>query len=202
VVPEQNAAGSLEPLDIKCTSSDCENGLHCFRATRRLVRENLAGQCRYCGASLVDWTRVQGRNIADVEYTFSSLRLEMIRHHFWHVDIDQRAINYAVRRGRLRLREAVETRVTKHLGPSNPPFDGRQTPLAGSGNPVTYAQHGVAACCRKCVEYWHGIPRGRALSDAEIRYLSSLVMLFLEERLPEIEDEGRAAPRVPRASPD
>src|SRR5947199_5312284 len=69
-----------EPLDIKCTSSDCQNGLHCFKATRRMAPAE-RGRCRSCGADLVDWSRVHRRDKADAAYTFAALQFELIRHH-------------------------------------------------------------------------------------------------------------------------
>ncbi len=83
----------LEPLDIKCTSTDCKNDLHCFRATKKMLDRNEAGRCRECGADLVDWQRVQECDLTDAEYTIKALEYELIRHHFWHAHIDQRAVN-------------------------------------------------------------------------------------------------------------
>ena len=47
----------LPPLDIKCTSADCENELHCFKQLKKMTEEQ-RGKCRYCGADLVDWDRL------------------------------------------------------------------------------------------------------------------------------------------------
>lgn len=185
----QSETSILAPLEIRCTAADCDRNLHCFRATKKLRESNQAGRCRYCGADLIDWTRVHQRDLADVDFTFKSLRHELVRHHFWHVDLDERAINYARRKGRKRLTEAVEHRLRKSVGPASPVLDGRQTPWEGSGNPIHYAQHATASCCRACIDEWHAIPRGRALTDAEILYLTGLTMRYLEERLP-MTDEG------------
>jgi hypothetical protein len=43
--------------------------------------------------------------------------------------------------------------------------------------------HAVAACCRKCMEYWHGIPRERALTAEEVTYFASLVWLYVCHKL-------------------
>ena len=58
-----------------------------------------------------------------------------------------------------------------------------------SGNSLYDAQHATASCCRTCMGYWHGIPKDRDLTDAEIDYLGALVTRYLDERLPELEDE-------------
>jgi predicted Fe-S protein YdhL (DUF1289 family) len=62
------------------------------------------------------------------------------------------------------LRQAEEI-VARRLAPAAPPNDGKQTPYRG--HPVFVAQHATATCCRGCLEKWHGIPRGAALTDEE-----------------------------------
>ena len=184
----------LEPLKITCTSSDCNNGLHCFRASRKQKQASEVGACRECGAKLVDWERVHERNPADAQYTFRALKYELIRHHFWHVHIDEKAINYARRKGISGLEVAVRSRLRKSVGRANNPFDGRQTPMEGSGNPIHYAQHATASCCRKCMEYWHGIPRTQTLTDEQIEYFVELAMMYLKDRLPDLTYGGEHVP--------
>jgi hypothetical protein len=181
-----------KPLNIHCTSSDCEKGLHCFRKTRRLAQENKVGRCRSCGADLVDWRRVHRQDLTDIDYTFQSLRFELIRHYFWHIEIDERAVAHARRKGRAGMRLAIDRRIRTSIGPADPAFDGRQTPA--SGNAVYYAQHAVAACCRKCLEEWHGIALGRPLTDGEIEYLGELAMRYVDERLPSLTETGERVP--------
>ncbi len=41
------------PLEVKCTSADCENELHCFKQLRKMTDEE-RGKCCYGGADLVD----------------------------------------------------------------------------------------------------------------------------------------------------
>src|SRR6266516_1647378 len=133
---------TLPPLEIRCTSSDCENGLHCFRQSQRLMMANRDRQCRTCGVQLVDWKRVHKRNPDDAPYTFRTMKYELVRHHFWHLDIDQQALNHARRKGRVGMRLAAEKRIRKSVGPAEPPFDGRQTPK--SGNALYYVQPATA----------------------------------------------------------
>src|SRR5262245_12034807 len=136
----------LKPLKIKCTSTDCGNGLHCFRKTRKMQMANQAGRCRACGVELVDWSRVHLCQTADIQYTFAALRYELIRHHFWHIDIDEKAVLHARRKGKAGMRLAAEKRIRASVGAAEPSYDGRQTPM--QGNAIYYAQHAVAACCR------------------------------------------------------
>ena len=69
------------PLKLSCTSSDCAKQLHCFRATKKLCETNQEGRCRSCGADLIDWSRVHRRDLEDADFTFESLRRELVRHH-------------------------------------------------------------------------------------------------------------------------
>jgi hypothetical protein len=193
---------ALEPLKVTCTSSDCNNNLHCFSATKEMVKSDAVGACRSCGAKLVDWERVHDKDLTDARYTFDALKFEMIRHHFWHVTIDPKAVNYARRKGLSGLRSAVRARLRTSIGPANNPYDGRQTPMEGSGNPIHYAQHATASCCRKCVEYWHAIPKGRTLTDDEIDYLAELAMRFIEERIPNLTQNGEHVPPIRRPTSD
>ena len=62
------------------------------------------------------------------------------------------------------LRQAEEI-IARRLAPAAPPNDGKQTPYRG--HPVFVAQHATGTCCRGCLEKWHGIARGAALTDEE-----------------------------------
>lgn len=179
------------PLNIKCTSTDCENDLHCFKQLKKMTPEQ-RGKCRVCGADLIDWKRLHRRDTADVAHTFSALRHEMIRHHFFHRPVDDGAMRHAQRKGRIQLKEAARDRLRKYLAPANPPRDGRQTPF--EGNAIYYAQHATATCCRTCLEYWHDIPKGRPLTAREIDYCAALVDLFLDEKLPNLADDPIKVP--------
>jgi hypothetical protein len=188
-----------EPLEITCTSTDCDNDLHCFKQFKRMTPDQ-RGNCRTCGVSLVNWDRVHQRNPQDAAHTFSALQHELIRHSFFHRPVDDTAIRHAQRKGRTLLKEHGRDRLTKYLAPANPPRDGRQTPL--EGNAVFYAQHATATCCRTCLEYWHGIPKGQKLTLAELDYCATLVDLYLDQKLPELADEPiKVPPRRRNADP-
>jgi hypothetical protein len=192
----ENERKGLKPLKVVCKSADCESGLHYFKPTRRMIERAETGRCRYCGAELVDWPRFRKLDVSDTAYVFECLKYEMFRHYMWHVEVDQRAINYARRKGLEGMRSAAENRLRKYLGPANPPFDGRQTPREGSGNPICYAQHAVAACCRKCMEYWYCIGLDRCLTDDEIAYFVELIMRYVDDRLPPLTKSGERVPPI------
>jgi len=67
--------------------------------------------------------------------------------------------------------------VEKRLAPAEPANDGRQTPMRN--HPVFIAQHATATCCRGCLEKWHNIPKGRALSDREVQYVVAIIERWL-----------------------
>jgi hypothetical protein len=186
------------PLEIKCTDVDCDNDLHCFKQLQKMA-PNQRGHCRACGADLVDWKRVHRRDLADAKHTFDALQHELIRHHFFHRTIDETAVRHAQRKGRVQLKQAVRYRLAKYLAPADPPRDGRQTPL--EGNTIYYGQHATATCCRTCLAYWHDIPKGRPLTALELDYCAQLVDLFLDERLPELDEAPIKVPRRHRDRP-
>jgi hypothetical protein len=143
---------------------------------------------------------VHERRVDDAEHTFTELRLELIRHHFWHLEIDERARNHALRKGRIALEAALAKRLASSVGPELPYKDGAQTPM--SGNIVYYAQHATSSCCRTCIEYWHGIPKGRSLTQDELTYLVDLASMFIAERFPELPDGPTTIPRQRRQDAD
>ena len=112
--------------------------------------------------------------------------------------IDEMALNHAKRKGFAEMRLAAQSRIKKSVGPAMPAYDGRQTPMEGSANAIHCAQHATASCCRKCIEYWHGIRQGRALQGGEIDYLTELSLLYLRERLPCLTEAGEHVPSARR----
>jgi len=191
--PEVGKNKKLAPLKITCTSTACGDGLHCFKQTHREGKERVSGgKCRDCAADLVDFARVQKRSLKDLEYTFKSLKFELIRHHFWHLEIDLRAMNYARRKGIVGLRVAAERRIRTSVGPAQPWRDGTQTSM--NGNPLYYPQHATATCCRKCIEYWHGVEMNRPLTEDEVQYFTVLLNMFVDDRIPNLTDNGEKVP--------
>lgn len=69
--------------------------------------------------------------------------------------------------------------IAKRLAPEDPHNDGKQTPF--KGHPVFKAQHATATCCRDCLQKWHAIPKGKALSPEEIDYVVALIMEWIKK---------------------
>ena len=88
---------------------------------------------------------------------------------------------YARAKGRNTIDRHAHEMLSKRVGPAHPFKDGKQTPYRG--HPVFTAQHATATCCRGCIERWHHIPRGQALTDAEVDALARLVMAWVERDL-------------------
>lgn len=188
-------------LNIRCTDTDCKNDLHCFRATPQMIKDGRKGLCQECGAKLVNWERISRKKLSDVNYTFRVLKLEMVRHFFWHVELGIKAINHARRKGKHKLKEHVSRHLSKAIAPASPYKDGFQTPMReGAPTVIPYAQHATATCCRTCLEYWHDIEKGTQLSNRQIEYLTELVCLYVEDRIPELTEDGETIPPLRRAN--
>ena len=71
--------------------------------------------------------------------------------------------------------------VSKRLAPAVPKNDGKQTPMRG--HPVFIAQHATACCCRGCLEKWHKIPSGRALTAAEQEYIVGMLLFWMQREM-------------------
>jgi hypothetical protein len=186
-----------EPLEerITCSSTRCDRGLHCFRKNFKKRRPRPGETyrnvvCNQCGAALIDWDRLDKKDLSDVQYTFESLKKEMIRHHFWHVEINVDVIRKAERAGLRKIRDNVRKRFEKALKPPSKQIyhDGWQTPF--SGDIIFYAQHSTSTCCRKCVEEWYGIDKNRSLTEDEMNYFIELIMLYIQHRLPDLSIKG------------
>ena len=67
--------------------------------------------------------------------------------------------------------------IEERLAPADPPNDGKQTPMCN--HPIFVAQNGTATCCLGCLEKWHSIPKGHALTSEEKAYILSILSRWL-----------------------
>jgi hypothetical protein len=176
----------LEPLKVRCTDTKCDEGLHCFRPNFRKPkwRKEYDGACNECGAKLHQWDPDKRRSVDDIPAIFVDLRSEFIRHEFFHRSFDQDALKDAMLRGPAGLRARVRGALKSGIGGAKPWRDGNQTPMVGSA--INYARHATATCCRKCLEYWYNIPRGKSLTETELDFCEALVTKYLDERAGEL----------------
>mgnify|MGYP001587429315 CR=1 FL=1 len=185
---EEKKSKKYDPAESRCAQ-----GRHSFF---RATQFNQAGypRCRWCEADCVDWQLLHRRNNANLDSVIAELRKEYWRDSWFRRMIDQKARNHALRKGKILLREHAEKRLKSSVGPATPYRDGFQTPY--KGNIVFYAQHAVAACCRNCIEVWHGIQKGKELADRDIVYLTDLVMKYVDTAMPELKEEGMRVPPI------
>jgi hypothetical protein len=64
---------------------------------------------------------------------------------------------------------------------ADPVKDGKQTPF--KGHPVFVAQHATATCCRRCLQKWHHIPKGRELTTNEQSYVVEVIVAWISREL-------------------
>ena len=166
--------------------------LHSFLRWKPRGESYRSNGCRACGVELIDWERLDRRDLHNIEYTVASLQRELIRNEYWNKPLDGKALRHAARKGLRALRKDAAHRLTKYVGRPRSELsrDGMQTPF--SGNVIYYAQHATATCCRKCIEAWHGIGRERRLAEGDIKYFTELLMYYIEMRL-----ESFEAPKMP-----
>lgn len=60
--------------------------------------------------------------------------------------------------------------------------DGKQTPMK-QVHPVFIAQHACGFCCRKCLQRIHNIPMDRDLTDAEVEYIVSSIIVWINKEM-------------------
>lgn len=88
-------------------------------------------------------------------------------------------LNYCRTRGREVIQQHCMEFVRLRLAPAIPKNDGRQTPW--NGHPCFVAQHATGCCCRSCLMKWHNIPKGRAMSEEEIQYVTGILMQWIAD---------------------
>ena len=184
----------LSPLEVKCSQTRCQEGFH-YYTSKRAPKGGSIGDCRVCGDASVDWDRIHKHDIEDLDYTFSSLKRELLRHVCWVNELDPKVIPHAIERGKPEvLRRATEI-VTKRIAkiPVGH-FDYMCTPKHGR-EIIHYAQHGTATCCRKCLERWHNIPQDIVLNSNQIKYIVGLIEKFIDDRVPELKPTIHARTR-------
>lgn len=85
---------------------------------------------------------------------------------------------YLQNKGMTKIMEHAADFICQRLAPALPKNDGKQTPW--QGHPVFIAQHATATCCRGCLEKWHKILKGHALTQEEQHYILMLIQAWLQ----------------------
>ncbi len=139
------------------------------------------------GRTSFDWDTVHRREIERIDAVLAELPKELIRHHYWHRELPQAMLDRTARWQRETIAKRTHAAIHSHVGaPSSEIFrDGTQTQDEHSEHAQIYflGMHAVAVCCRKCMEYWHGIPRDHRLTEAEEQYFATLVWAYICKRM-------------------
>ncbi|TLV08847.1 DUF4186 domain-containing protein [Klebsiella indica] len=112
--------------------------------------------------------------MASIENLFTRLQRSSFRARF---RLGAKERQYCLAKGPDVIDQHAADFIARRLAPAVIPNDGKQTPMRG--HPVFIAQHATATCCRGCLEKWHAIPRGRALSEGEQRYVVQVIHHWL-----------------------
>ena len=95
--------------------------------------------------------------------------------------LTQKDRDYIATKGLETIKEHAFQFINSRVAPDFPKNDGKQTPMRG--HPVFIAQHATATCCRKCIQKWHEIEKGRALNEKEVEFIVALIMSWIGEQL-------------------
>lgn len=126
--------------------------------------------------------RVYNSRMNDVQEVLSRLSKSPFRS---RIHLQEKELDYLRRKGRSEVLKHAAEFIGKRLAPASPVNDGKQTPWRN--HPVFVAQHATATCCRGCLQKWHQIPKGRALTAEEQAYIVDVIGSWLsrqEEVLP------------------
>ena len=110
----------------------------------------------------------------DLDELFAALEEDHVRS---RIRLGPRELAYLASQTLPVILEHARGFVRERLAPAQPSNDGKQTPW--HGHPVFMAQHATATCCRKCLEKWHCIERGRPLAAEEIDYIIGVIERWL-----------------------
>jgi hypothetical protein len=108
----------------------------------------------------------------------TSLRKSKFRSKFRLTKKDR---DYITTKGLETIKEHAFQFINSRIAADFPKNDGKQTPMRG--HPVFIAQHATATCCRKCIQKWHGIEKGRVLDEKEVVFVVALIMEWIERQV-------------------
>ena len=118
----------------------------------------------------------KGLKLKDSDQIFLDLAKSEFRSTF---RLKGKELKYLRDKGFQMIQEHAYYFINTRLAPAYPTNDGKQTPMRN--HPVFIAQHATATCCRRCLEKWHKIERGREMTADEIDYVVSVLMKWLKK---------------------
>jgi len=113
-----------------------------------------------------------------VDSAFELLKRSSFRSKFKLTDRDRQ---YIQDKGIETIKDHAFDFINSRIAPKFPKNDGKQTPM--KEHPVFIAQHATGTCCRGCLQKWHKIQKGRALSDNEVEFIVNLIMRWIEKQI-------------------
>lgn len=113
----------------------------------------------------------------DVQDVLTRLRLSPFRS---RIHLQQKEREYLRRKGMNEVLKHAAEFIEKRLAPAYPANDGKQTPW--HNHPVFIAQQATATCCRGCLQKWHQISKGRALTPEEQQYIVEVIGTWLSQQ--------------------
>jgi hypothetical protein len=96
------------------------------------------------------------------------------------IQLRDKELDYLRRKGTREVLEHAAEFIEKRLAPAFPVNDGKQTPWRN--HPVFVAQHATATCCRECLQKWHQIPKGKALTAEDQGYIVEVIGAWLSQQ--------------------
>jgi hypothetical protein len=118
------------------------------------------------------------QSMIDIEAAFHKLAASAFRRKF---RLQGRELAYLRTWGLPHVLKHGRELLAKRLALAEPANDGRQTPWRN--HPIFVAQHATATCCRGCLEKTHGLAKGVALSEDEMRYVMRVLERWLVQFL-------------------
>ena len=112
--------------------------------------------------------------MCDLDELFAALGRSEFRSRF---RLSDKEVAYLQEKGLATILEHARDFLSKRLAPAHPVNDGRQTPMRN--HPVFVAQHATGTCCRKCLEKWHHIPKGKRLTEEQMDYILKVLERWL-----------------------
>ena len=115
----------------------------------------------------------------NIDYIINKLSKSKFRNSF---HLNKKMKEYVIIRGIDKIEQDTYDIINKRIKPKDPKNDGKQTPMR-QVHPTFIAQHACACCCRNCLEKWHKIPRNKELSNEEVDYIVSLLIMWIKKEM-------------------
>jgi hypothetical protein len=115
----------------------------------------------------------------DLDDLFARLQTSDFRRRF---RLRPAELHYLRGRGLPAVMEHAAGFIATRLAVAEPENDGKQTPMRN--HPAFVAQHATATWCRGCLQKWHRIPKGRALTAEETAYVLAVMERWLRGQRP------------------